>query len=192
MNSNWQAFDSWFSEHLLTPSLLCSFRLYLQLFVGVCMSYLRYVCLLPHSGGQHIFDCDFVLSFFVLCPLCCQFLWIGSSVILLLPLFTQKRSHIITKMDDNINMESTHVGPWSVLVVKRVIYICLFHHFHWLSLHIHAWCVGLLLVLICTGLWLGLWCLTPFATLFQLYRGCQFYLWRKPEYQEMYGSYNST
>jgi len=30
----------------------------------------------------------------------------------------------------------------------------------------------------------GLWCLTPLLAMFQLYRGRQFYLLRKPEYPE--------
>ena len=29
-----------------------------------------------------------------------------------------------------------------------------------------------------------LWCLTPLAKIFQLYRGSQFYCWRKPVYPE--------
>ena len=34
------------------------------------------LCLFACSGVQHILCCVFVLFFFVLCALCCQFLWI--------------------------------------------------------------------------------------------------------------------
>jgi len=51
----------------------CSVRLYLRLFVGGRMSYLRY---LRWSVFPHILCCVLVLFFFDLCIICCQFLWI--------------------------------------------------------------------------------------------------------------------
>ena len=48
----------------------------LRMPLGGIMSYLRYLCLFAHSGMQCIFWCVFVLFLFVLCALCCRFLWI--------------------------------------------------------------------------------------------------------------------
>jgi len=60
--------------------LLRAIHIYLQLFVGGLMSYLRYLCLLAHSGVQHILRCVFVLFFFVLLSeyLNCPFLIVPS------------------------------------------------------------------------------------------------------------------
>jgi len=77
-------------HNVLSSVFWCSLRcphkndiLYLQLFVGGRMSYLRHLRLFAYSDVQHILCCGFDLFFFVLCTLCCQFLWI---VIFWLPL----------------------------------------------------------------------------------------------------------
>ena len=58
------------SKYLYHACNRCSVRLYLQLFVGGFMSYLRCLCLLAHSGVQHTLCCGFGLFFFVLWTLC--------------------------------------------------------------------------------------------------------------------------
>ena len=43
----------------------CSVHLYIQLFVGELMFYLRYLCLFAHGGVHHILCCVYVLFFVV-------------------------------------------------------------------------------------------------------------------------------
>ena len=62
----------------------CIFTCHLELRIKWFMSYLHYLCLFAHSGVQDILRCVFAWFFFVLCTLCCQFLWI---VHIWLPLF---------------------------------------------------------------------------------------------------------
>jgi len=67
------------TEFLVVMSVTISAKndvLYIQLFVGGLMSHLHYLCLFAYSGVQNILCCVFALFFFVLCTVCCQFLWI--------------------------------------------------------------------------------------------------------------------
>jgi hypothetical protein len=60
----------------ISPLKWCSVRLYLQLFVGGLISYLRYLCLFSHSDIRHALCCVFVLFLFVVSVLCSRYLWI--------------------------------------------------------------------------------------------------------------------
>jgi hypothetical protein len=59
---------------------------------------------------------------------------------------------------------------------SRTVLFCLFFYlFTYITINKLTWT---------SEMWFGLWCLTHISTIFQLYRGGQFYWWRKPEYTE--------
>ena len=88
--------------------------------VGRFMSYLRCLCLLAYTGSgvQHILCCVFVLSFLILCTLCCQFLW-TVGIRSWLPL----RYYLTFMGEDNLIFRSTWCN-WQFCFSKyRLVYI---------------------------------------------------------------------
>ena len=92
--------------------------------------------------------------------------------------------------------------PWQIIFAKNInnqlaiksvylyfiplyIYLCSMFNYNKLVTYLHWSSTKTIIFFTCTyRLFQGLWCLTPLSTIFQLYRSCQFYCWRKPEYPE--------
>jgi hypothetical protein len=61
----------------------------------------------------------------------------------------------------------------------------------WKITQIHC-CILLFFICWLFSRGLGLWCLTPFSTIIQLYRDSQFYWWRKPVFASLVHMYSLT
>ena len=67
---------------------------------------------------------------------------------------------------------------WSILYFKNVSTVFLLSRSKWRNTRYTNWCSEHI------WFWIGLLCLTRHSAIKQLYRGCQFYWWRKLEYPE--------
>jgi hypothetical protein len=74
------------------------------------MSYFRDLCLLVHSGVQHILCCVFVLFVFVLCTQCCQFF--GVYIIYIYIYYRAEINTLCHLLNNNSKIENKSSLSW--------------------------------------------------------------------------------
>ena len=159
----------------ISAQRLCSVRLCFRLFEGAsCLVYVIFVCLRAWWYPAHVAFCSCFVSLRLVCPMLpvsldCPFFYCPFIV------FFINVSCCFSESISAIIMRRTRNQTDVLIATKK------------LRDYGQGWATKkprLARFCALTAVGLGLLCLTPLSTIFQLYRSDQFYQWKKSEYPE--------